>query len=43
MLLIPDVDHGFIGKTDAISRAATEQALVRTFGFFDQLFAAPAH
>ena len=42
MLLIPAVDHGFIGKTDAISRAATEQALVKTFGFFDQLFAKPA-
>jgi len=39
MLLIPDVDHGFIGKTDAISRAATEQALSRTWAFFDQLFA----
>jgi acetyl esterase/lipase len=41
MLLIPDVDHGFIGKTDAISRAATEQALERTFGFFDKLFGKP--
>jgi acetyl esterase/lipase len=38
MLLIPDVDHGFIGKTDAISQAATRQALVRTFDFFDKLF-----
>ncbi len=43
MLLIPDVDHGFIGKTDAISRAATEQALLKTFGFFDQLFGKTAH
>jgi acetyl esterase/lipase len=43
MLLIPDVDHGFIGKTDAISRAATEQALLKTFGFFDGLFGKPAH
>jgi acetyl esterase/lipase len=38
MLLIPDVDHGFVGKTDAITRAATQQALLKTFEFFDSLF-----
>jgi acetyl esterase/lipase len=38
MILIPDVDHGFIGKTDAISTAAMQQALAATFAFFDKLF-----
>jgi len=37
-LIIPEVNHGFIGKTDAITRSATEQALLRTFAFFDKLF-----
>jgi acetyl esterase/lipase len=37
-LTIPDVDHGFIGKTPDITRAANDQALARTLKFIDALF-----
>jgi dipeptidyl aminopeptidase/acylaminoacyl peptidase len=37
-LFIPDVGHGFIGKTPDITRAANDQALVRTLKFIDALF-----
>ncbi len=38
-LFIPDVDHGFIGKTGQTTRAATLQALQRTFDYIDAFFA----
>jgi len=37
-LTIPDVGHGFIGKTPQITRAANDQALARTLKFIDALF-----
>jgi acetyl esterase/lipase len=37
-LTIPDVDHGFVGKTPEITRAANDQALARTVKFIDALF-----
>ena len=37
-LTIPDVGHGFVGNTPKITRAANDQALVRTVEFVDQLF-----
>jgi dipeptidyl aminopeptidase/acylaminoacyl peptidase len=37
-LLIPDVDHGLIGKAPAITRDANLQALRRTFDFIDAFF-----
>ena len=37
-LYIPDVGHGFIGKTPDITRAANDQALARTLKFIDALF-----
>ncbi|WP_254292061.1 alpha/beta hydrolase [Sphingomonas tagetis] len=37
MLMIPDVAHGFIGKTPAATRAAHWQALDRTLTFFDRV------
>jgi len=38
-LFIPDADHGLIGKTPQASRAATLQALHRTFDYIDAFFA----
>lgn len=38
-LYIPDVDHGFIGKTPQATRDATLMALQTTFDFIDRLFA----
>jgi dipeptidyl aminopeptidase/acylaminoacyl peptidase len=38
LLLIPDVGHGFIGATPAVTRNASRQALSATFDFFDRLF-----
>lgn len=35
-ILIPDVDHSFIGKTPAATRDATLKAVNATFAFFDQ-------
>ncbi|QJU60034.1 alpha/beta hydrolase [Sphingomonas sp. AP4-R1] len=35
-ILIPDVDHSFIGKTPDATRDATLKALSATFAFFDQ-------
>ena len=37
-LYIPDVGHGFVGKTPEITRAANDQALARTLKFMDTLF-----
>jgi acetyl esterase/lipase len=37
-LYIPDVGHGFVGKTPQITRAANDQALARTLKFIDGLF-----
>jgi dipeptidyl aminopeptidase/acylaminoacyl peptidase len=37
-LYIPDVGHGFVGKTPQITRAANDQALTRTLKFIDALF-----
>jgi acetyl esterase/lipase len=37
-LTIPDVDHGFVGKTPEITRAANDQALARTLKFIGTLF-----
>ena len=37
-LYIPDVGHGFVGKTAEITRAANDQALARTLKFIDGLF-----
>jgi len=41
-LLIPDVGHGFIGKTPEITRAANARALARTAEFIDALFSKAA-
>ena len=40
-LVIPDVDHGWIGAGAAATRAASLLALQRTFDFFDALAATP--
>jgi acetyl esterase/lipase len=40
-LYIPDVDHGFIGKTPEATRTATLLALQTTFEFIDRIFARP--
>lgn len=37
-LYIPDVGHGFVGKTAEITSAANDQALTRTLKFIDALF-----
>jgi acetyl esterase/lipase len=37
-LTIPDVGHGFVGKTPDVTRAANNQALARTLKFIDALF-----
>jgi len=39
LLMIPDVDHGLMGKTHAATRAANLLALRRTFVFFESLAA----
>ena len=39
-LLIPDVEHGFIGTTKSATKQASRQALAATFDFFERLFAA---
>jgi acetyl esterase/lipase len=36
LLLIPDVDHSFIGKTPEATRAASRQALAKVFQFIDE-------
>jgi acetyl esterase/lipase len=38
-LFIPDVNHGFIGTTPDTTRAATLQALQRSFDYIDAFFA----
>jgi acetyl esterase/lipase len=35
-ILIPDVDHSFIGRTPAATREATLKAVAATFAFFDE-------
>jgi len=35
-LLIPDVSHGFVGSTEAATKAALRQALAATFEFLDR-------
>jgi dipeptidyl aminopeptidase/acylaminoacyl peptidase len=42
MLLIPGVDHGFIGPEPQATRAASLQALQRTFDFIDTTLGRPA-
>jgi acetyl esterase/lipase len=37
-IYIPDVDHSFVGRSPAVTRAATLQATNATFDFFHQLF-----
>ncbi len=37
-LYIPDVGHGFVGKTPEITKSANDQALARTLKFIDALF-----
>jgi acetyl esterase/lipase len=37
LIMIPDVDHSFIGKTPATTRAASLQALQASFDFFDAM------
>jgi acetyl esterase/lipase len=39
VLMIPDVDHGFRGKTQSMTRDASLRALSATFTFLDKLFA----
>lgn len=38
-LYIPDVDHGFVGKTDAATHKANAQALAATLAFFEKTLA----
>jgi acetyl esterase/lipase len=38
-LYIPDVGHGFVGKTPQITRDANDRALARTFDHIDKVFA----
>jgi acetyl esterase/lipase len=40
LLVIPDVDHSFVGKTGAITHVASIQALNRTIAFFDETIGA---
>ncbi len=42
VLFIPEVNHGFRGKTQPITQQASLKALSATFDFFDQLFANPS-
>ena len=37
LLVIPDVEHSFIGKTPEATRSASTQALARTVDFFDSV------
>jgi dipeptidyl aminopeptidase/acylaminoacyl peptidase len=43
LLLIPEVDHSFLGKTPEATRAASRQALARTFEFIDATLKGAAH
>jgi acetyl esterase/lipase len=36
LIIIPDVDHSFIGKTPASTTDATQKAVAATIGFFDK-------
>ncbi|HEX4273035.1 MAG TPA: alpha/beta hydrolase [Rhizomicrobium sp.] len=38
-LYIPDVGHGFVGKTSQVTRDANDKALARTFDYIDKVFA----
>jgi dipeptidyl aminopeptidase/acylaminoacyl peptidase len=38
LLLIPEVDHSFIGSTPEATRAASRTALARVFDFIDATF-----
>ena len=40
LIVIPDVDHSFIGKTPEATHAATNQALKRTLEFIDEILKA---
>ena len=40
LIVIPDVDHSFIGKTPEATYAATNQALKRTLEFIDEILKA---
>jgi acetyl esterase/lipase len=40
LIVIPDVDHSFIGKTPEATHAATNQALKRTLEFIDSILKA---
>jgi len=35
LIVIPDVDHSFIGSTPEATRQASRQALAKTFAFID--------
>jgi dipeptidyl aminopeptidase/acylaminoacyl peptidase len=37
LLVIPDVEHSFIGKTPEATRSASIQALARTVDFIDSV------
>ena len=37
LLIIPDVDHSFIGKTPEATHAASNQALKKTLEFIDAI------
>jgi len=37
LVLIPEVDHGFVGSTPAVTKDALRQALAATFDFFDRV------
>ena len=42
LIVIPDVDHSFIGKTPEATHAATNQALKKTLEFIDTVLAGKA-
>ena len=42
LVVIPDVDHSFIGKTPEATHAATNQALKKSLEFIDAIFATKA-
>jgi dipeptidyl aminopeptidase/acylaminoacyl peptidase len=41
LLVIPDVDHSFIGKTPEATRAASLAALDRSLAFIEQVLGKP--
>ena len=43
LVMIPGVDHSFIGHTTEATREASLQALSRSFAFMDATFKAPSH